>query len=78
MPKSREVTYLLEREIVIDGKDLTEFGEMEDLGYIEKLKVEAQREHANRNSKAFILGTSLAFELVVLGLACFSFVRKDY
>ncbi|MFK7911513.1 MAG: hypothetical protein AB8F34_13075 [Akkermansiaceae bacterium] len=78
LPKSREVTYLVQREIVIQGKDLTQFGETDELDPISKLKVEAQREHANRNSKTFILGTSLVFELVILGLACFSFVRKDY
>ena len=78
LPKSREVTYLVQREIVIKGKDLTQFGDTESLDPISRLKVEAQREHANRNSKMFIIGTSLGFELVVLGFACFIFVRRDY
>jgi hypothetical protein len=36
-----------------------------------------EAEYGNR-SPFYIIGTSLGFEFVVLGIACFLFVRKDF
>lgn len=79
LPKSREVTFLLKRKIVINGRSLAEPPEdMEHYAPNEIQNARAQYAHENRHSDLYILGTSFAFEVVILGLACFSFVRKDY
>jgi hypothetical protein len=36
------------------------------------------QEHYDSVSAWYILGTSLAFEAVVLGFACFLFYRRDF
>ncbi|WP_435895335.1 hypothetical protein [Oceaniferula spumae] len=80
LPKTREATYLLKKKIKIDGKDLTQA-----TSFIETDDDDPQRNHLkateayeNRHSEAYIVGTSLAFELVILSIAGFIFVRKDY
>ena len=79
-PKTRDVTYLLKTKIKIDGKDLTRaenFLEEGDDSFTVNV-YKAAESHANRHSDAYVIGTSLAFEAVILSLACFIFVRRDY
>jgi len=81
LPKTRDATYLLKTKIKIDGKDLTQqealLGDSEDAAYTTNT-FKAEEDHANRNSEVYIIGSSLAFEAVILSLACFIFVRRDY
>lgn len=81
LPKTREATYLLKKKIKIDGRDLTQaasFIVADDDDDWEKNQLAATQDYENRHSELFIVGTSLAFELVVLSLAGFIFVRRDY
>ena len=80
LPKTRDATYLLQTKIKIDGKDLTRRENfLEDSGdaFIAN-ENKALESHANRHSDGYVIGTSLAFEAVMLSLACFIFVRRDY
>ena len=80
LPKTRDATYLLKTKITIDGKDLTRAENFLD-EYDDAVTVntyEAEESHANRHSDGYVIGTSLAFEAVILSLACFIFVRRDY
>ena len=44
----------------------------------ELLEAKAMEDYDNRHSVAYIVGSSLAFEVFILGIACFIFVRKDF
>lgn len=91
MPKTGETIGLLERWM-IDLAELPEFAEEDDSFYVEvggeneELPVPVDMEAANREvaekSRArpvwWILGTSLGFEAVVLGLAAWIFCRRDF
>lgn len=80
LPKTRDATYLLKKKIKINGKNLTQTSGFvdEDANDFEKNSMKAQEEYENRHSEAYVVGTSLAFEAVILSLACFIFVRRDY
>lgn len=80
LPKTRDVTYLLKNKIKINGRDLTHSSGFlnEDSSDWERRDAAAKEDYENRHSEAYILGSSLIFELCVLGLACWLFVRKDY
>jgi len=81
LPKTREATYLLKKKIKIEGRNLTQVssfvGSEEDDDW-DKNQYSAKEQYENRHSESFIIGTSLAFELVILSLAGFIFVRRDY
>lgn len=80
LPKTREATYMLKKKITIRGKSMTQATDFLDDGASDykRKDAEAQEDYDNRHSTAYIIGTSLAFEAAVLGLACLIFVRRDY
>jgi hypothetical protein len=57
------------------GPNSTQFAERRDRR--ERVEIQTQREYRER-SLGWILGTSLAFEAVVVGLAAWTFCRRDY
>jgi ABC-type transport system involved in multi-copper enzyme maturation permease subunit len=76
LPKTGETKRLFQR-FVVDKSDmegllkmLVEVSEDEDAGTAE--------EALNNRSLAWVIGTSLAFEFVILGAATFIFVRRDF
>jgi ABC-type transport system involved in multi-copper enzyme maturation permease subunit len=75
LPKTSETTYLLERVMIVKA-------EMPDrpLGNPETTEGAAQKvvKEFQARSVAWVLGTSLAFEAVMLALACLIFCRRDY
>jgi ABC-type transport system involved in multi-copper enzyme maturation permease subunit len=79
LPKTGETTALLDRWIVLgDGQDLggstlDAIGERGNLGNMDEAKDDLMR-----HSTAWIIGTSLAFEAVVLALACGMFSKRDF
>jgi ABC-type transport system involved in multi-copper enzyme maturation permease subunit len=79
LPKTGETTALLERWIVVgDGQDLSgsaidALGERGGLGDMSEAK-----DDLKRHSTVWIIGTSLAFEAVVLAVACAMFSRRDF
>lgn len=79
LPKTGETKGLFERYVQdkkdVDGflKILMEMGQDDS----QRDRQEAQQDLASR-SLGWILGTSLAFEAVVLGLACLIFARRDF
>ncbi len=80
LPKTREITYLLKQKLKVKGKRLTHMTEFLEEGAsdYERRQAKSQEAYETRHSEAYIIGTSLAFEVCVLGLACFLFVRKDF
>lgn len=80
LPKPGETTGLLDRWIVLKGGGKlgeSTFDAMKKGGRIEGLD-EEMKEDLERHSPAWIIGSSLAFEAVVLGLACLMFSRRDF
>lgn len=79
LPKPGETTALLDRLIVLgDGKTLG--GSLIDAA-VEKTRdsgLEDAKEELHRHSPAWVIGTSLAFELLILALACRMFSRRDF
>lgn len=80
LPKTREATYMLKKKISIRGTNMTQMNEFldGDASEYERKEAKVQEDYDNRHSTAYIIGTSLAFEAAVLGLACLIFVRRDY
>ena len=80
LPKTRDTTYFLNKLIKIDGKDLTQKGAFEgaDMDNQTQNALDSIEDYENRHSVGYVIGTSLAFEAVMLSLACFIFVRRDY
>jgi len=80
LPKPGQTTALLDRWIVLEGGGklgASTFDAMRENGRIEGLDDEV-KEDLERHSPAWIIGSSLAFEAVVLGLACLLFSRRDF
>ncbi len=80
LPKPGETTGLLDRWIVLKGGGKlgeSTFHAMREDGRIEGLD-DGLKEDLERHSPAWIMGSSLAFEAVVLGLACLMFSRRDF
>jgi len=85
LPKTRECTVFLKRMIHFEKRDSPlagmDFGmlmsgdipdsEMQEMG-------EVMKAYENRHSAFYVVGTSLGFEIVVLGLAFWRFSRRDY
>ena len=59
------------------GRDARGFGFIRDRE-VERLTQQRMIEYAESESGFYIIGSSLAFELVILGLTLFIFVRQDY
>ena len=80
LPKTREATYMLKKKISFRGTTMTQKNDFldGDASQFERKEAPAAEDYDNRHSSAYIIGTSLAFEAVVLGLACLIFVRRDY
>jgi hypothetical protein len=81
LPKTRECTLLLKRLIVLEGPANPRTGL--DLGALLSGNSDAELErlmeqYEQRHSVSYLIGTSLAFELLVLGLAIVVFQRRDY
>ena len=81
-PKVRDVTLSLEQLVrfrdsgsILEQIDLVKSVEENDVQYKSK---RAERRTRERHSTQYIYLTSLGFECVVLSLACFIFVRRDY
>lgn len=75
LPKTTETVSLLER-VIIEKADMPKVeADNADAGQRGGEKVAKEFE---RRSVAWVLGTSLAFEAVVLALGCFIFCRRDY
>lgn len=80
LPKPGETTALLDRWIVLgDGENLGEstFDAVKEGGRIEGLD-DSVGDDLERHSAAWIIGSSLAFEGLVLALACWMFSRRDF
>lgn len=85
LPKTRECTVYLKRMIHFEKRDSMLAGmDMSMLmsGEIPTQEMEETRElleaYEKRHGSFYVLGTSFAFEVVVLGLAFWRFSRKDY
>lgn len=81
LPKTRECTLLLKRLIVLEGPANPRTGL--DLGALLSGSSDTEMErlmeqYEQRHSVSYLIGTSLAFELLVLGLAIAVFQRRDY
>lgn len=80
LPKPGETTSLLDRWIVLgDGDNLGDstFEAMNRNGRFDNLD-ESVKDDLTRHSPAWVIGSSLAFEAVILGLACLAFSRRDF
>ena len=82
LPKTREVTLLINRKIKtgssdesLAGMSLLAFTSEDAMG---EFRGDMNQNAASRNSLFYILGSSALFEVFVLSLACWRFGRKDY
>ncbi|MCP5535281.1 MAG: ABC transporter permease [Akkermansiaceae bacterium] len=80
LPKTRDATYLLKNKVTVRGKNMTKMSEFLEAGATpqEQREAKAMEDYDNRHSAAYIIGTSLAFEFCILGVACWMFARKDF
>ena len=80
LPKTRDATYLLKKKVTLHGKNMTMASAFmaDDASDYEMREARAMEAYDNRHSTAYIVGTSLAFEVFVLGIACWVFSRKDF
>ena len=81
LPKTRECTLMLKRFIVFDqthsahsGRDFNLLLRGESDSEMEKL----MQQYEHRHSIAYLVGSSLVFELIILGIAIRIFHRRDY
>jgi len=80
LPKTRDATYLLKNKVTLRGKSMSRASEFldHDASEFDLRQAKAEEAYDNRHSTAYIVGTSLAFEAFILGIACMIFVRKDF
>jgi hypothetical protein len=82
LPKTREVTLLINRQIKADSSNASlegmSFFAFSSEEMMEEFQGDSAKKAAHRNSLFYILGSSALFELFVLSLACWKFSRKDY
>lgn len=82
LPKTREVTLMINQKIRTGSSDQSVAGmslfAFVDQAMMSEFQGEVNQDAANRHSLFYVLGSSALFELVILSLACFLFVRKDY
>ena len=85
MPKTRDCTMFLKRMIRFESRDTVLAGM--DLGVLlsggmpqqdREVMADATEAYDKRHSAAYVIWSSLAFELVVLALAAWWFTRRDY
>lgn len=90
LPKTKQTTDLVERWTVESGQSLTSImmgaGQRDQnpnqnrrSGMAQQNELQRKLEDDYRNRSAwYVIGTSLAFEFVMLAFACFIFVRRDF
>ena len=81
LPKTSETAGLMDRLLVLgDGDALgrATVDAIDDGGLLQNADAETLKEDLDRHSPAYVIGTSLLFELVVLLLAMRSFCRRDF
>ena len=80
LPKTRDATYLLRKKVTVRGNNMTMSSAFleDEASASEMLEARAMEDYDNRHSVAYIVGSSLAFEVFILGIACLIFVRKDF
>lgn len=78
-PKVTRLTNLLKEKVKIDGKEVGSYLDafLSAFGFGEK-QSEFKLQSGKRHSMAYIFGSTSAFNIIVLGLACFLFERKDF
>lgn len=76
LPKTQETTYLLERTLIAVA-DLPDLDPEDEPSEEEQASRDTQLKLRER-SPWFILGTSIAFETVILGICCLIFGRRDF
>lgn len=79
LPKSFQITKMMKRKLEIDGKGMTSYIAIfaEAFG-LSKRKSAFREEAAKRHSDWYLIGTSLGFNVVILIVGCWMFVRRDY
>ena len=80
LPKTRDATYLLKKKVSVRGNDMTMMTAFldDDASSGDRREAVAMEAYDNRHSTAYIVGSSLGFEVFILGIACWVFVRKDF
>jgi hypothetical protein len=83
LPKTKQTTDLVEYWTVESGEGfvsvLSGAGREQQRGNNVGLRIQKRLdEHYRDVSPWYVIGTSLAFEMAVLGFACFLFVRRDF
>jgi len=78
LPKTGGTTRLLDRLIVVKGRGTSSGNLVTTATRDDDPESSALREAATRHSVFYIIGTSLAFEAVMLGWAAWIFCRRDY
>ncbi len=79
-PKTRDLTYLLKKKVSVRGNDMTMMSAFlaDEASASDVREAKATEDYDNRHSTAYIVGSSLGFEVFILGIACWVFVRKDF
>jgi len=79
LPKTGETVNLMDRHVVVGGKTgFSNSGFIKILMGMESTPEESVDQAIARHSTLYILGTSLIFEAVMLGLAAWIFCRRDF
>jgi ABC-type transport system involved in multi-copper enzyme maturation permease subunit len=79
LPKTGETVNLMDRHVVVGGKTgFSNSGFIKILMGMESLPEESVDQAIARHSTLYIIGTSLIFEGVMLGLAAWIFCRRDF
>jgi len=82
LPKTRDVTLMVGQKIKTDSSNQSLAGmsmlAFFDKGYMEGFESAENKKAANRHSLFYTIGSSLLFEIIILGIACWRFRRKDY
>ena len=80
LPKTRDATYLLKKKVSVRGKNMTMMSAFleDEASPSDVREAKAMEAYDNRHSVAYIVGSSLGFEVFILGIACWVFVRKDF
>jgi len=79
LPKTGETVNLMDRHVVVGGKTgFSNSGFIKILMGMESTPEESVDQAIARHSTLYIIGTSLIFEAVMLGLAAWIFCRRDF
>ncbi len=82
LPKTREVTLLINQKIKSDESNQSLSGmsllALSSEDFMKEAKGESNQKSVRRNSLFYTLGSSALFELFILALASWRFIKKDY